>query len=159
MRPEWQSPCASNQGQPHHLMIYEFTCHPCGASVALDAKAFTPPKAPACTVCGEATDRVYGCNIDTSGCKDPDDVAPKHRTAVSQERNLTNAQASRIEKGHQSKIAQTRRDLADGGNKGDRRMTHQIPAALHVAKIKETGDREYWNDPKNRNRHKSCKVD
>jgi hypothetical protein len=38
-------------------------------------------------------------------------------------------------------------------------MTHQIPAALHAAKIRETGDRQYWDDPKNRNRHKSCRVD
>ena len=103
--------------------------------------------------------RLYGCNIDTSSCKDPDDVAPEHRTAVSQERNLTARQANAIEKKHSDKIKQTRRDLADGGNRGAQRMTHQIPAALHAAKIKETGDRNYWDDAKNLNRHKSCKVD
>jgi hypothetical protein len=104
-------------------------------------------------------DRVYGCNIDTSSCKDPDDVAPEHRTSVSQERNLSKSQARRIEAQHGKKIAQTRRDIADGGNRGAQRMTHQIPAALHAAKIKETQDRNYWDDPKNRARHKSCKVD
>ena len=35
----------------------------------------------------------------------------------------------------------------------------QIPAALYHGKIKQTGDRSYWDNPKNRNRHKSCKVD
>lgn len=140
-------------------MIYEFTCHPCGVTVARDSKPFSPPKAPRCSVCGKGTDRVYDCQIDTSACKDVDDVAPENRIAVSQERNLSSSQAAAIERGHQQKIAQTRRDLADGGNKGNRRMTHQIPAALHAAKIKETGDRNYWDNPKNRNRHKSCKVD
>ena len=140
-------------------MIYEFKCWPCDITVARHSKAFNPPSAPKCSECGQFTDRVYGCNIDTSGCKDPDDVAPEHRISVSQERDLSNSQARRIEAQAGKKIAQTRRDLADGGNKGARRMTHQIPAALHAAKIKETGDREYWTDPKNRNRHKSCKVD
>lgn len=139
-------------------MIYPFACYDCDTRCNIDARAFHPPKAPACT-CGEPMDRVYGCNIDTSSCKDPDDVAPEHRIAVSQERDLSNSQARRIEAQAGRKIDQTRRDLADGGNKGDRRMTHQIPAALHAAKIKETGDRNYWNDAKNRNRHKSCKVD
>jgi hypothetical protein len=103
--------------------------------------------------------RVYGCQIDTSGCKDPDDVAPEHRTPVTQERNLSASQARCIEMQHGRQIAQTRRDIADGGNRGLQRMTHQVPAALHAAKIKETGDRNYWDDPKNLNRHKSCKVD
>ena len=139
-------------------MIYQFTCYDCSTVADLEARAFHPPKAPACD-CGEAMDRVYGCNIDTSACKDPDDVAPESRISVSQERNLTNSQARRIEAQHGKKIEQTRRDLADGGNRGAQRMTHQIPAALHAAKIKETGDRHYWDSEKNRNRHKSCKVD
>lgn len=138
-------------------MIYPFHCE-CGESVELDAKAFHPPKAPDCE-CGLQMDRTYGCNIDVSGCKDPDDVAPEHRVSVSQERNLSNSQARRIEAQAGRKIAQTRRDIADGGNKGLQRMTHQIPAALHAAKIKETGDRNYWDNPKNLKRHKSCKVD
>jgi hypothetical protein len=140
-------------------MIFEFICYSCGVAVDLESKAFTPPSAPRCVVCEAFTDRVYGCNIDTSACKDPDDIAIEHRTPVAQECNLTSRQANAIEKRHQEGIAQTRRDIADGGNRGSRRMTHQIPAALHAAKIKETGDREYWSDPKNRNRHKSCKVD
>ena len=140
-------------------MIFEFICHDCYITVARHAKAFRPPSAPRCSECGEHTSRVYGCSIDTSGCKDPDDVAPEHRISVSKERDLTSRQANSIEKRHQRKIEKTRRDLADGGNRGVQRMTHQIPAALHAAKIKETGDRDYWNDAKNRNRHKSCKVD
>lgn len=140
-------------------MIYEFKCWPCDITVARHSKAFSPPSAPQCSKCGQFTDRVYGCHIDTSACRDPDDVAPEHRVAVSQEANISSSKAASIEAAHRRKVETTRRELADGGNKGSHRMTHQIPAALHAAKIKETGDRNYWDDPKNRNRHKSCKVD
>lgn len=103
--------------------------------------------------------RLYGCNIDTSACKDPDDVAAGGRVSVSPEANLTPGQVAAIEARDRREIEKTRRELADGGNRGSQRLTHKIPAALHAAKIKETGDKAYWDDPKNRNRHKSCKVD
>lgn len=140
-------------------MIYGFTCDGCNARRELKAKAFHPPAAPFCSPCGQAMRRLYGCNIDTSGCRDPDDVAPEHRIAVSQERNLSSTQTASIEAAHRRDIEKTRRDLADGGNRGDLRLTHKIPAALHAAKIKESGDPRYWDDPKNRARHSSCKVD
>ena len=139
-------------------MIYAFKCEKCGQPEELQARPFHPPSAGTCA-CGVLMQRVYGCQINTSGCKDPDDVAPEHRVSVSQERNLTKAQSAGIESAHRREIEQTRRDLADGGNKGSQRMTHKVPAALHAAKIKETGDRNYWDDRKNLNRHKSCKVD
>lgn len=139
-------------------MIFPFKCYDCEVGEEVDSRPFTPPSAPRCPTCGESMSRVYGCQIDTSGCRDPDDVAPEHRVAVSQERNLSSGQAARIERAHQREIEKSRRELVDG-NKGSHRLTHKVPAALHAAKIKETGDREYWNDPKNLNRHKSCKVD
>ncbi|GAG15829.1 unnamed protein product, partial [marine sediment metagenome] len=74
-------------------MIYEFTCEECGITIARHCEAFSPPPAPACGSCGKHTARVYGCNIDTSGCKDPDDVPADSRIAVSQERNISNRQA------------------------------------------------------------------
>ena len=140
-------------------MKYEFKCHACDLVAEEEARPFHPPAPPVCPGCFDQMDRVYGCNIDTSGCRDPDEVPAKFRTSVSEERNLTSGQIAKLEAMHGKKVAQTRRNLADGGNKGSLRMTMQIPAALHAAKIKETGDKAYWEDPKNRNRHKSCKVD
>ena len=138
-------------------MIYAFNCDYCNSYTELDARAFHPPKAPACE-CGMEMQRAYGCHIDTSGCKDVDFVPEKFRTPVSESANLTPAQTAAIERRHQKHTEQTRRDLV-GGNRGAQRLTHQIPAALHAAKIKETGDPKYWDDPKNRNRHKSTRVD
>lgn len=105
-------------------------------------------------------DRVFGCQIDTSGCRDHDEIPEKHRIACgSGDRNLTAGQAEAIERRAQRQVDETRKQIADGGNRGSMKMTHSIPAALYHGKIKETGDRAYWQDAKNRNRHKSCRVD
>lgn len=37
-------------------------------------------------------------------------------------------------------------------------MTNSIPADLYHGKIRETGDRHYWDSPKNRKRHKSTEI-
>jgi hypothetical protein len=139
-------------------MIYQFQCEECQLVTELDAKAFHPPSAPACD-CGEEMLRVYGCQIDTSGCKDHDHIEHGSRVQYGGESNISNGQATRIEAAHQKHNDKTRKDLAAGGNRGGIRKTMQIPATLFHGKIKETGDRQYWDDPKNRNRHNSCKVD
>ena len=139
-------------------MIYQFHCEPCELVTDLDAKAFHPPKAPTCS-CGEEMLRVYGCAIDTAGCKDVDEIPHGDRVHYGGERDISGGQAAGIEAKHARHNESTRRELADGGNRGLLRKTMQIPAALFHGKIKQTGDRNYWDDPKNRNRHKSCKVD
>jgi hypothetical protein len=139
-------------------MIYQFTCEPCELVTDIDARAFHPPTAPTCE-CGEEMQRVYGASIDTSGCKDHDHIEEGSRVHYGGERNISSGQAAGIEARHARHNEKTRRELADGGNRGLIRKTMQIPATLFHGKIKETGDRQYWDDPKNRNRHKSCKVD
>lgn len=139
-------------------MIYEFNCDFCNSHTELDARAFHPPKAPDCE-CGMEMQRVYGCMIDTSGCKDVDEIPAKDRIAHGiGDKDLTSGQAEAIERKHHQHNEQTRRDLAAGGNKGQMKKTHQIPAGLFHGKIKQTGDKNYWDDDKNMNRHKSCKV-
>jgi len=141
-------------------MIYTFRCYDCELDAFKHAKPFTPPSAPRCFNCGKKTSRVFGCNIDTSGCKDPDDIPHAQRIACGAgSQDMTNGQASALEAKHQRHNDQTRKELADGGNRGSFRKSMQIPAALYHGKIKQTGDHKYWDDPKNRNRHKSCKVD
>lgn len=139
-------------------MIYEFSCDYCNSATQIDTRPFRPPKAPTCEVCGKKMLRVYGCRIDTSGCKDPDDIPGSKQIAFANQ-DMTGGQANSIERGFQKHNEATRKELADGGNRGSFRKTMQIPANLYHGKIKQTGDREYWDDPKNRNRHKSCKVD
>ncbi len=139
-------------------MIYPFECHSCGLPKNLEARAFHPPEAPICPSCGECMNRVFGCQIDTSGCKDVDDIPLQDCVAYGGAADISRGQALAIEAAHGRHNEQTRRDLADGGNKGSFRKEMQIPAALYHSKIKQTKDRSYWEDPRNRNRHKSCKV-
>ncbi len=138
-------------------MIYQFTCDECGLLHSMDSRPFQPPTPPMC--CAGATRRIYGCQIDTSGCRDADDIPEGQRVAYGGAANITKGQASALEARHARQVRQTRKDIADGGNKASFKMSHQIPAELFHGKIKQTGDRNYWDDPKNLNRHNSCKVD
>ncbi len=56
------------------------------------------------------------------------------------------------------RIKERRAALKDG-NKGTIKHTHSVPTELYHGKIKQTGDKNYWRDPKNLAKHKSCKVD
>lgn len=96
--------------------------------------------------------------IDTSSCRDHSDVAPKYRVPRGP-RGLGSSRAEGEEARFQRHIHQRRKDLADGGNRGLFRHTHSVPADLYHGKIRETGDKHYWDDPKNLNRHKDSKVD
>lgn len=140
-------------------MIYPFRCYDCELDNNVDSRPFRPPSAPTCPTCGELMDRVFGCEINTAGCQDHDFIPEGDRIACGgMESNLTPGQAAAIEAKHQAHNEKTRREIADGGNRGSIRKTHQIPAALYHGKIKQTGDRNYWDDPKNRKRHKSTEV-
>ncbi len=139
-------------------MIYAFQCPKCLRVEEVDTKPFHPPKAPLCTWCDIRTSRIYGCHIDTSGCQDVDDIPHADQVAYGGERNISSGQAAKIEAKHQAHNEKTRRQLADGGNRGSVRLKRQIPAALYHGKIKQTGDKNYWDDSKNRRRHKSTEV-
>ena len=75
-------------------MIFPYHCYECGIDNDLTGKPFHPPMAPQCPECYSLMDRVYGCVIDTSGCKDHDEVAPEHRISVSQEKNISSRQTA-----------------------------------------------------------------
>ena len=137
-------------------MIYPFTCDECGNHTEVDAKPFSPPCPPLC--CGENMRRVYGCNIDTSNCRDHSDVPLHARVSENTAYGDTASQGAAKEAQYRKHIEQRRKDLKDG-NKGSFRHTHSVPAELYHGKIKETGDQNYWSDPSNVKKHSACKVD
>lgn len=139
-------------------MIYEFACYDCDKRREIDCQPFHPPEAPRCHACHYFMDRVFGCEIDVSGCKDVDDIPEAQCISYGGDSNITKGQAAAIEARHHKAIQEKRKFVADGGNKRSFKQSMQIPAELYHSKIKQTGDKQYWDDPKNRNRHKSCKV-
>lgn len=140
-------------------MIYQFTCDSCGFATEIETKPFKPPSRLKCNLCESQMRRVYGCQIDTSGCRDQDDIPVDKRVMHGGGGNITSGQAQAIERAHAEHNQETRKQIADGGNRGTIKKTMQIPAHLFHGKIKQTGDKHYWDDDKNRNRHKSCRVD
>jgi hypothetical protein len=103
--------------------------------------------------------RVYGCLIDTSGCRDADEIPVGSRVTENTALGDTKAQGVRKEARYQRAAQQRRRQLVESGNrKSTFRHTHSVPVELYHGKIKQTGDKNYWKDPKNLNRHKSSEV-
>lgn len=97
--------------------------------------------------------------IDTSSCRDHDHIPETHRVASDRGFGIGKAAAERREAAYKKHIQTRRKEIADGGNRKSFKQTHSIPADLYHGKIRETGDKNYWKDSKNLDRHKSCKVD
>lgn len=143
-------------------MIYTFTCkHGCLSKREICRSiAKGPPSYFRCKKCGSIMLRDWPADIpmlDTSACRDHDDIAPRSRV-IEGLRGHNKLQAVKKERQFQEHISDRRKLLASEGNRGSIRHTHSVPADLYHGKIKETGDKQYWQDPKNVERHSSCKV-
>ena len=147
-------------------MIYQFICDVCGFQQDVDSRPFRPPAPPLCqgaALFGDSHDvtamrRLYSAQIDTSGCRDHDDI-PETSKICPNPNGLTKRQAENRTRAYSQHLQERRKLLADGGNRGSFRHSHSVPAELYHGKIKQTGDTNYWRDSKNLKRHKSTRVD
>lgn len=91
---------------------------------------------------------------------DPDHVPPEFGIQRLGHTGGTNAaEAARIEAKYQKDIERKRAMKREAGkSKRAFNMTQSIPAPLYYGKIKQTGDSKYWDDPKNRSKHRSTIV-
>lgn len=144
-----------SQGQ--EAMRYTYVCEDCGSQETISrSMAEGPPEMIECG-CGWGMRRDWQADspmIDTSACRDHDDIPHEARVA----RSSAPRSAAREEVRFQKHIHERRKALANGGNRGSIRHTHSVPADLFHGKIRETGDKNYWNDPSNLKRHSSTKV-
>lgn len=143
-------------------MNYNFKCESCEAGIEISAPMSEgPPESVACC-CGGTANRNWQAdlpNIDTSGCRDHDFIPEQHRVASNDGFGVGKRGAERKVQQFKQHNERRRKQLADGGNKGSVRHTHSVPADLYHGKIKETGDKSYWQDPANMAKHNSCRVD
>jgi hypothetical protein len=117
------------------------------------------------------TGEAPGCIIhgDRKG-KSFTDIDPRHRVCADTGGGVKNGkpipvgsatlhgigeqEASNRERAHQKNLDNMRKAIkSQGGQKktsGGWKLTHSIPAELYYGKIKETGDKNFWNDPKKR---------
>lgn len=141
-------------------MIYTFQCE-CGFRRAIVGSiSVGPPARVACVECGEAMHRDWKADapmIDTSACKDHSAVKESARVRSRFDRSKS---PERVENEFKQHVQRRRQEIRDaGGQRGSMRQTHAVPAHLYHGKIRETGDKNYWSDPKNLAKHSECKVD
>ena len=135
-----------------------FDCPECGSAEYSFSIKNRPPERVRCG-CGNFAERVWEAPEFICDRADADvDHVPEQFRVSDRVRPESAAEGKRIEKAYQADIEKTRRDNAEGSTKA-LKQTHKVPSQLYHGKIKQTGDRNYWLDPKNRNKHKSTRVD
>lgn len=145
-------------------MIYSFRCLFCQETVQLTLPVSKCESHPPCPTCKQAMQRDFMADwktmqVNTQGCKDHDNVPAAKRTAPNLGQGITPREARRRERAYAAAVQQ-KREVAEaaGGNRGSQRMAMSVPTELFHSKIRETGDRAYWKDPKNRARHKNWRI-
>lgn len=144
-------------GRETKMPSYSFKCEACGQTSVGYHPIATGPVDGYCA-CGGVTKHDFAADVMTqelclAGCRDHNEI-PRAKRAF---RHGTRAQADKVEANYRKGIAQ-RKEQLKGGNRGSIRQTHAIPADLHAGKIRETGDKKYWDDPSNMKRHDAFKV-
>lgn len=137
---------------------YTFKCEACGDS-ELQRRPVEECEATFACACGGTKQRDFAADFatvqfDTSGCRDHNVIPREKRVYVPGSRSDADRREAKIAEG----IKQRREQLREGGNQGSVKQTHAIPAELYHGKIRETKDKQYWQDPKNVDRHKDFKV-
>ena len=142
---------------------YTFTCAKCGTSEVHNL----PPddcETPQKCECGSMAERDFMADwktvqISTFGCRDHNRIPPEKRVLGSVTKEITKRDALRKERRFVEHVQERRKQLAGGQNsKAPIKQSHAIPADLFHGKIRETGDKKYWDDPKNVSRHNDWKV-
>ena len=143
-------------------MIYTFKCA-CGATTeVVRSIADGPPPSVRCEIhgCGGRAVRDWQADapmLDTSSCRDHSNVKESSRVRSRWDRNW---KPETVERKFKENIDRRRREIRDsGGQRGAIKQTHAVPTHLYHGKIRESGDKNYWSDPKNLAKHTECKVD
>lgn len=143
-------------------MIYTFRCMFCGASREIEASISVGP--PAVVPCGKCESQQMQRDwktdapmLDTSACRDHNFIPHAKRVAQPGGNFVSKREALKRE-GEYAKMIQGRRAAAREAGDKSIKQKMAVPAEIYHGKIKETGDKKYWDDPKNVSRHKEWEV-
>lgn len=92
-----------------------------------------------------------GARMGIHGCDDPDEI-PEEFQYRHPGRTGSGSAEERREARYTERLRERARTTEDG------RLGHSIPMELYYGKIRQTGDKRYWQDPKNVRRHKEWRV-
>lgn len=136
---------------------HEFQCGRCESSVEVERSFAEGAPDPFGCECGGLMEKVWVAplfsTIGCSGASDPNEIPPTLSVTQNPLGGTSKAKAAKLEAAYQRDLAFKRRNIKS--SQGSVRMTHSIPAELFHGKIRQTGDKSYWDDPKNRKRHDS----
>jgi hypothetical protein len=116
-----------------------------------------PPQPWACE-CGGLFEKVWRpVHIITTGCsQDVNEIPPQFAVTNNPLKGTTKAKALKMERAYARNLHNQRRAAREGLGQGKTiGKTHSYPAHLWHGKIRQTGDKHYWEDPKNAARHDS----
>lgn len=135
-----------------------YECQECG-ECDYSFSIMKPPPSEVVCGCGRYAERVWEAPqfICDRADRDPDHVPEQFRVS-DRVKPESKSEGARIEKAYQAKMERTRREVAEGSGSSIKK-TNEIPSHLYHGKIRQTGDRNYWLDKKNRDKHKSTRVD
>ncbi len=144
------------------MPVYEFECEECGCvqeisySFAKAPPLGTPRPCPQCT---GTSRRTMSTSFEMVTSEDPDYVPERFRVS-NVPHGMGRASAKKREERYAADIDMKRKKAkeARSGRKSSMQLTHSIPPELYQGKIRQTGDKDYWRDASNRNKHKSCKI-
>lgn len=142
------------------MPFYTFKCEQCRHSelLLLQMKDYEKPRP--CTRCEGMAHRDYDADLKTVqisnvGTRDHNKIPENKRVQGASSRKAAIAK----ERAYGEHIHSRRKQLADDGNRRSSfRHKMSVPAEIVHGKIKETGDKGYWDDPKNVARHKEWEV-
>jgi hypothetical protein len=137
---------------------YTFVCDTCSETVVLHRAFSTGPTPEDCHRCCGTLQHDFRADaltvdFDTAACRDHNTITHAKRVF----RRGSKRRADKLERRYAGHVKDRRRQLKDG-NKGSIKQSHAIPADLYHGKIRETGDKQYWNDKKNLSRHSDFQV-
>jgi len=141
------------------MPFYTFKCDDCSKSELLLLQMRDYEKPRKCD-CGGTARRDYNADlqtvqISTVGTRDHNKIPEDKRVQGAKTRSAAAAK----ERAYGEHLHNRRQQLASDGNKRSSfRHKMSVPAEIVHGKIKETGDKSYWDDPKNVARHKEWEV-
>lgn len=139
-------------------MIFNYEC-PDGHVTQINIKfGEIPPASIPCGMCSCSLEASRVWEAPQVICDtDPDYVPPEF--AVSRGGHAVSASAAaKKEKMYQRGIEQRRAELRGTRNKKGFKQSNSIPPELYYGKVRQSGDKDYWKDPKNLRKHSSTKV-
>jgi hypothetical protein len=136
-------------------MRYRYECEGCAETVIREQSMKDPVPERVAHGCG--ADLVRKWDPPQILCDgDPDEIPP-HLAVSRGGRAVSSAEAARKEKAYQRDI-QRKRAAQQKRNVKGWKLSNSIPAELYYGKVRQTGDRNYWRDPKNLRKHKSTRI-